>query len=414
MEWLGKAKINFIHSTSPIELQYQNSQRTDLLHICEQSVPPCNLNPLLFNGHAQTCWAATEHEAPPIYFKRKIFQSNDEKYRGSFAVDFVVSPFTGVDNTLPERTILYHDDEPIDSDDTKPQLIILHGLTGGSHETYVRHCIAPLSEDENWDICVINSRGCAQSKLTSGVLYNGRATWDIRQVVQWYQKNFPKKLLFGLGFSLGANILTNYCGEEGGNCPLKAAIVCSNPFNLEVTSRALLRTFVGRNLYLRAMGGAVRDFWRNNEKEMRTYTNIEYDRIMRITTLTEFDREVHCKTWGYPTVFTYYRDASSSNSVLAIRIPFLALHATDDPIAVEEALPYDEFQQNPYTVLCTTSLGGHLCWFESGGGRWYTKPVTNFLNSMAFEIKNVYGNRASEQDCIRSFDPMRRAMNECR
>jgi predicted alpha/beta-fold hydrolase len=35
--------------------------------------------------------------------------------------------------------------------------------------------------------------------------------------------------------------------------------------------------------------------------------------------------------------------------------------------------------QNPYTVLVTTSLGGHLSWFEGGGegDRWHAKPVSS-------------------------------------
>jgi len=45
-------------------------------------------------------------------------------------------------------------------------------------------------------------------------------------------------------------------------------------------------------------------------------------------------------------------------------------------VAVKEALPYQEITQNPYAVLCTTSLGGHLSWFETGGGRWFVKPVS--------------------------------------
>lgn len=47
-------------------------------------------------------------------------------------------------------------------------------------------------------------------------------------------------------------------------------------------------------------------------------------------------------------------------------------------IAVLEALPLQEFAQNPYAVLCTTSLGGHLSWFENGGGRWFAKPVLEY------------------------------------
>jgi uncharacterized protein len=44
-------------------------------------------------------------------------------------------------------------------------------------------------------------------------------------------------------------------------------------------------------------------------------------------------------------------------------------------IAAKEALPLQEFALNPFAVLCTTALGGHLSWFESGGGRWFAKPV---------------------------------------
>ena len=81
--------------------------------------------------------------------------------------------------------------------------------SGGSHEVYLRHAIAPLVKEGKWEICVVNSRGCAMSKITSGVLYNARATWDVRQAVKWLRSKYPNRPLFGLGFSLGANILTN-------------------------------------------------------------------------------------------------------------------------------------------------------------------------------------------------------------
>ena len=46
---------------------------------------------------------------------------------------------------------------------------------------------------------------------------------------------------------------------------------------------------------------------------------------------------------------------------------------------VNEGVPHEEFKQTPYAVLCTTSLGGHLSWFESGGTRWFAKPVSKHL-----------------------------------
>lgn len=48
-------------------------------------------------------------------------------------------------------------------------------------------------------------------------------------------------------------------------------------------------------------------------------------------------------------------------------------------VAVQEAIPYQEVQQNPFTVLCTTRLGGHLGWFENGAGRWFAKPVSELF-----------------------------------
>lgn len=47
----------------------------------------------------------------------------------------------------------------------------------------------------------------------------------------------------------------------------------------------------------------------------------------------------------------------------------------DIQIACREAIPYEEFKQNKYAVLCTTSQGGHLAWFQSGGKRWFAKAV---------------------------------------
>ena len=184
MEWLGHAKTSFTHSPSTRPVKEKDGTETNLLKICEDATPPCQLNPLLFNGHLQTMWTATKPDGPPVYYRRRLFTAEDEAYEGTFAVDFVVEPHEESDKDLSERTVNYTDEQwsKIGSDDSKPMLIVLHGLSGGSHEIYLRHCIAPLIQQGDWEICVVNSRGCAKSKITSGVLYNARATWDVRQV----------------------------------------------------------------------------------------------------------------------------------------------------------------------------------------------------------------------------------------
>lgn len=218
MDWFGRARVAFTHAPNPLSLKGKDGLQTDLLKICEQSTPPCRLNPLLFNGHIQTMWTVTQPHGPQVYYRRKIFDASHKTYTGTFAVDFAVDPHTDHDEPLPPRTAYFSDEAfaSIGSDDERPMLIVLHGLSGGSHEVYLRHAIEPLLRDGggDWDVCVVNARGCAHSAITSGVLFNARATWDVRQVVNWARETFPNRPLFGLGFSLGANILTNVCATS--------------------------------------------------------------------------------------------------------------------------------------------------------------------------------------------------------
>ena len=234
LSWLlPGAKISFYHSkdgklllTKKSDVEGKGKQIT-LADLCREATPTtCQLNPFLFNGHLQTAWTTIDKTDIPIYYRRTVFEAENPTYQGHFAVDFVVPPYEApssdeetdkarvftLPSGLPPRTA-FHTAEgfaALPSDDNKPMLVVLHGLTGGSHEIYLRSVLAPLVlENGGWEACVINSRGCSRTKITSGVLFNARSTWDIRQTVRWLRKIFPNRPLFGIGFSLGANILTN-------------------------------------------------------------------------------------------------------------------------------------------------------------------------------------------------------------
>lgn len=226
--WLfGRSRTSFYHAPSTLSIPLKDKSDTGrkpatLASLCAEVTPPCNLNPLLFNGHLQTFYTVLKSQAVPVHYKRKIFESTDEYYPGSFAVDFAVDTAAEEeDKTLHPRTTYFSDKEwqELPSDDDTPMLIALHGLTGGSHELYLRHVLAPLVNGQDcvtgevnkrkWKALVVNARGCANSKLTSPVLFNARATWDARQVVKWCRETFPNRPLFAVGFSLGGCILTN-------------------------------------------------------------------------------------------------------------------------------------------------------------------------------------------------------------
>lgn len=202
-------------------------EKVTLAELCRQITPArYQLNPLLFNGHLQTAWTVIQPDTVPVYYKRRMYQSDNPMFSGQFALDFVTEPYKVPEDDdvlmdrerkytqepgLPERTSFYSEDEfsTLPSDDTKPMLVVLHGLSGGSHEIYLRHVLHPLVADGSWEAVVVNSRGCAQTKISTGVLYNARATWDVRQAVKSLRKMFPNRPFFAIGFSLGGCILTH-------------------------------------------------------------------------------------------------------------------------------------------------------------------------------------------------------------
>jgi predicted alpha/beta-fold hydrolase len=212
----------------------------------------------------------------------------------------------------------------------------------------------------------------------------------------------------------------NYLGEEGAACKLDAAVVVCNPWNLETCNLALQQSWIGLKLYSATMGSSMKGLFERHVEQLSKNPNIDIDKVRKSRYLHEFDRYVQCPSWGYPTEYAYYRDASSTDSVLAVRIPLLSIHAEDDPIAVDTAVPREEIKLNPNIVLCSTSLGGHLSWFELGGDRWFARVATNFLKQMETGVdwaamskrRTDFANGyLREQSNMPSYDPMRRKLH---
>lgn len=55
-------------------------------------------------------------------------------------------------------------------------------------------------------------------------------------------------------------IFSQYLAEEGDNCPLKAGIVCSNPWNLELSSWSMRRSWLGSEIYSRAIARGLKEY----------------------------------------------------------------------------------------------------------------------------------------------------------
>lgn len=207
------SKTSFYHSPNSIALKTRSAS-ISLADFSKSFITPFYYNPLLFNGHLQTFWTVTKFaDNCPIHYSRQLItNSNDE---GQFAVDFVVEDGGGpTAEDLPPRTRYMTEEEKaaLASEDEKPMIVALHGLSGGSYELYLRAVLAPLvARETGFTACVVTARGCSMSKITTGQLFNAQFTDDLRETVKYLKKIFPNRPLFAVGFSMGANILTNVC-----------------------------------------------------------------------------------------------------------------------------------------------------------------------------------------------------------
>ncbi|CAH00427.1 putative carboxylic ester hydrolase [Kluyveromyces lactis] len=357
----------------------------------------CVIPPFLCSGHMQTIFASmfTFESKHLVYYKRYILNYPDG---GEGALDVCVPQSLWKEtgyvpknqrNQLLPRYTYFDADEKFGSSDTKPMLIILHGLTGGSNESYVRSLVDTITNEYNFEACVLNSRGCCQSSITTPFLYCGLWTDDVRFCVKELRNKFPNRKFFLCGVSLGASMTANYLGQESDQSDVELGVVLGNPWDLTASSYHLERNLIGKYAYTPALAKNLvklttshLDVLKQNPEMARMYA----DHLHEVKTVEEFDNFFTARMFGFNTSFEYYRHGTSSNRLNKLRTPLLILNALDDPIVGCEALPYREVQSNPYTLMLTTTRGGHIGWFDMNLDRWYVKPLCRLLHKFYTDI----------------------------
>ncbi|WFD25191.1 hypothetical protein MNAN1_000157 [Malassezia nana] len=352
------------------------------------------------SGHAQTIWSsiADFSNVDRVEYKRKVIMVPDG---GIISID-----------TAPVSLA-----EP-DMDDTRPTVVILHGLTGGSYESYVRNCVSKLSKPKEegghgMRCVVVNYRGCANTPLTSAQLYSACKTTDFSSALLLLTRMFPKSPMIGMGFSLGGAILAKYMGEAGSRTPLIGAVTVGAPLKLDSTSVALESTYLSM-VYAYALGSNLEalerkhidtlalspDLWDALEKVFRTKIHPDKNRPIakyelrdpKRGTLRFMDHIITCKVGGLPTPYgdfpfpsaeAYYTHSSPLHLLHRVARPMLALSADDDPV-VPISTHQDtikNIQNSPNVVLAHSRCGGHLGWFAGRSGeRWIYQPIGEFVD----------------------------------
>ncbi|KAJ2809542.1 hypothetical protein H4R20_000044 [Coemansia guatemalensis] len=331
-------------------------------------------SPLLCTGTLQTIYcsgiALKRDGLSNIKYERELREMSDG---GTVSIDW-----------YPGRS---SSDGSSDAESTQPIAIVIPGLGGSSYEYHIRSLAKHLAESSRSKIRVaaINHRGSGRTPLTSSKLYNAYDTSDLHEIVEYISESFPKSRIVCIGFSMGANILTRYMGEKGDQSKIAAATVISCPFDMLITGRALSTPgFLNDRLFQPSLMATLRRVLERNIDMIKTSeVGYDIDAVLKAKRVSDVDDLITAKAYGFSDCWEYYKAASSSSSVDAIRRPFLAINAADDPITLIEGVPVDKFKQNPNTALAIVRHGGHIGFFSGINPRiWFIQPVAEFFDAV--------------------------------
>lgn len=406
--WHNQLTVKQVSSNHHLQFKNKQGKIIDFTKFIDTNIPEFKtgasdyLSPVLFNGHIQTCFTTVKkfEDIDEVNYRRFMIKYPDG---GEGALDMVVSehkpssyiPITQLPFQPPLDTHYSYGEKNealLKSEDTKPMLVALHGLTGGSHESYVRSIVARLTEKYDFEACVLNSRGCCQSQITTPQLYNGGWTNDISFVMNLLFNMYPNRSFYMIGFSLGASILTNYIGEQNHKISdrVKCAMVFGNPWDMLRSDYYLNCSRMGSNIYSPALTRNVVNLVKRHATALHEKPGFQeiYDKHINVVkTANGFDDVFTGPMFNYKDNKDYYGDASSFKRLAGVRVPLIGLNAMDDPIAGGDNLPEKYIMANPYTMLIETNLGGHLAWFKDlNGSRWYSEPVGRFFSLFHKEI----------------------------
>jgi len=345
-------------------------------------------SPRLRERHKSTPWACTgdlrtlipfmlfSHDHPE-YVRRWLTMEDGE----ACALDFALPP-GGYDRT-------------------KPFIIVLHGLNGGSTEPYVLDLVHRALELGH-GVVVMVARGLMQTPIVKGRAFTGGRISDLHATVQLVRNVVGVGGSVAIvGYSMGGLIAANYAAlappQSGvvGVVALSASCDLRSNMDYQISRRVwqpILTLALKQNLiipcqHLLSHPGPSR-------------LEIDIRRLESACDIVQLDSEFTAKYGGWQSVGDYYDDAScgAKGKLESLKIPLCLLHAEDDPILpVDGMIPAldcirraqeGKSQGGANLFVVITREGGHVGWPEGvnpmkNKWAWMSESILQFVGGAA-------------------------------
>ncbi|WP_116216472.1 alpha/beta fold hydrolase [Allomuricauda sp. ARW7G5W] len=314
---------------------------------------PAHYSPPIFfkSGHLSTIYCGLVRKVDGVVQKRERIRLSDG--------DFLDLDWS--DSNTPTRKLV----------------ILLHGLEGDGQRPYITGS-AKLFNQNGFDACAVNFRGCSGEPNTLYRSYHSGATEDLEEVITHILNNYPYSKIYLNGFSLGGNLLLKYLGERS-TVPkeIKGAVAISVPCNLRSSCEQLLtpKNILYAQRFKKHLIAKLR------QKQPLFPERITDSDIKNIKTLKDFDDIYTSRAHHFKDALDYYTQCSSLQFLPNITVPSLIINAKNDSFLGEECYPIFEAGQNENLFLEIPKYGGHVGFWGKNNCTYTEKRSLDFFNS---------------------------------
>ncbi len=276
--------------------------------------------------------------------------------------------------TLPDTDFMDLDWSYAKEKSTKV-IILLHGLEANAQRPYILET-ARLFNNNDFDVCAVNFRGCSGETNLLYRSYHSGATEDLEAVIQHILSKESYSEIYIKGISLGANMALKYLGERN-TIPkeLKAVVAVSVPCYLKGSCDELLSV---KNRHY-----AIR-FLQHLKNKLKPKLKQFPDQLTvkdfnSIKSLIEFDEVYTSKAHGFKDALDYYEQCSSLQFLPDIKVPTLIINALNDSFLSASCYPVKEAKQNSNLHLEMPKYGGHVGFIDKQNIYYNEQRALDFI-----------------------------------
>jgi uncharacterized protein len=237
-----------------------------------------------------------------------------------------------------------------------PLVILLHGLGGGIHSSYVPRLLNAFNA-QGWRGVLMHFRGSGAEPNRLPRVYHSGDTDDLNYLLELLAKQKPATKKALVGISLGGNVLLKWLGEHPKQSIVEAGVAVSVPFQLRLAADRMNQ-------------GLSRLYRSYLLKEMRTVFSHKLTlkdcelppglhNMDAYHCFWTFDEYVTAPLHGFSSVHDYYRESSCKKYLPTIETKALIIHALDDPFMMSEAVPLPDEMSSAVTIELSKK-GGHV------------------------------------------------------